>query len=106
MLNFFKNSSNTERFKAVFSPPKTVVSAYISPKGAVKTMKDCQINFRTDKITKSILERTAKEKGLAVSALIHSVLSAQVTALLSVVNLATINLSTGVKAVLGVTLKS
>jgi hypothetical protein len=80
MLNFFKTSSNTDRFKAVFALPNTVESGYITTKGAVKTIKDCQINFRTDKATKSILEKEAKARGLTVSAMIHSVLSANLKA--------------------------
>jgi hypothetical protein len=80
MLNLFKSSSNTERFTALFAAPNTLKPAYINTAGAVKTVKDQQVNFRTDKATKVILDRVAAERGLTVSALVHAVLSANLKA--------------------------
>jgi hypothetical protein len=75
MLNLFKTSSNTERFTALFGAPNTLKPAYSNTVGTVKTVKDQQVNFRTDKATKVILETEAKARGLTVSALVHQVLS-------------------------------
>jgi late competence protein required for DNA uptake (superfamily II DNA/RNA helicase) len=80
MLNFFKTSTNTERFTSLFSHNNTADKPQVAPVATAKTTKSEQINFRTDKATRVILEKEAASRGLTVSALIHSVLSANLKA--------------------------